>query len=325
MSSNFKNDDGSSAGGPEAERKPHQPSLLHKFSMFSQPNVKSDTSSALGEGARTTEADAGKKVKFEEAKAMEATGKSEMIPSQDISNRYFAAASQSISANHHAIATQNILKSQNQGAVFMSNHEDYMNKMLDDQLQKMLDKQKAGGSAGQIQSSGMAFTRSPDQKAASPLKKFDFDRMKNEEKEVTFPASGSAGKTVLTDMGTEFGRSQTSYASNLQSNPASALLPVITLQPTSDAQITEKQPDQALIDTSKRLAAAKPPLSLLESKLELRRQYQQKRRIEVWRRALAAALDIKGVDGLSLEQIYQRQPVLQENSVGEIKRGKFKQ
>ena len=57
----------------------------------------------------------------------------------------------------------------------------------------------------------------------------------------------------------------------------------------------------------------------------MRRQYQQKRRIEVWRRALAAALDIKGVDGLSLEQIYQRQPALQENSVGEVKRGKFKQ
>ena len=65
-------------------------------------------------------------------------------------------------------------------------------------------------------------------------------------------------------------------------------------------------------------------ISLLAGKIAMKQQYDQKMRTETWLRALTELGKFVGISGLSLDQIFKKFPILQENSVQAIKKGEFK-
>ena len=65
-------------------------------------------------------------------------------------------------------------------------------------------------------------------------------------------------------------------------------------------------------------------ISAFQDKWNIKEQFKQKKRIAVWKKALTESLGLKNLEGLSLSQIYQKFPLLQQNSIQQIKAGKFK-
>ena len=60
-------------------------------------------------------------------------------------------------------------------------------------------------------------------------------------------------------------------------------------------------------------------------KFEIRKQYQLKKRTEVWIRALQKSMRLSGIEKMELGEIYEKFSILQQHSVTAIKQGKFKQ